>query len=180
MIFLGCAYFFCFRGLASSFFYSNTTALLSARASATFLLADERILCTVPLDTPILLPASSCVRSSRSQSFSASSSSRKRVIRSTSDIETPVGLKAFPLNRHPQSLCFLHRGTCYPPYCVHMHTIIQVRCRIVKSFMHPEITVKLFTILPSCRMTKSGTYHDGAKTLAKSMSALVCRIEQTV
>jgi len=47
---------------------------------------------------PHPLPASACVRPSRSQSLSVSSSSRVRQTRSTSDIGTPVGLKAFPLN----------------------------------------------------------------------------------
>src|SRR5574341_9066 len=103
-------------------------ALPRVSAIATFFLAAVSILWTVPLDTPILVPASSCVRSSRSHSFKASSSSRIRDIRFTSVIGTPVGLNAFPLNVHRQCRDFLFLGDITLLfYYVHMHKKYQGR-----------------------------------------------------
>ena len=103
-------------------------------AFATFFRAVVSILCTVPRDTLIFAPASACVRSSRSQSFKASSSSRKRGMCSTSAIGTPAGLKASPLNVHLQFLGFLYRGDILAlPHIVHMHTSIPHRCDHVKK-----------------------------------------------
>ena len=111
-------------------------ALPLLSAAAAFFRAIVRILCTVPRDTPILRPASSCVRSSRSQSLKASNSSRDMDIVSTSDIGMPVGLNAFPLKLHWQCRGFLHRGDMsIPSYFVHMHIMITNLPDVVKCFL---------------------------------------------
>src|SRR3990172_7317171 len=92
----------------------------------------------VPRDTPILAPASACVRSSRSQSFKASSSSRNSGTCSISDIGTQVGLNALPLNLHLQFRGFLHLGDMLAPtgHFVHMHGTIPRMPVPVKGYIH--------------------------------------------
>ena len=105
--------------------FSRRMALHSEMAWATFFRADDSILWTVPLDTPIFTPASSCVRPSMSHSFRVSSSSLKRTIFSSCVIGIPVGLKPLPVNGHPQTLAFLCLGdmTVYPVGFEHLHIV---------------------------------------------------------
>lgn len=139
--------------------FSHTSALHSERALATFLLALARILWTVPRDILILLPASSCVRPSRSQSFNASSSSLYRVIFSISVIGTPVGLNALPLNLQPQSLGFLCLGdTAAVLDCVHMHIIILAGGHPCQ-YASRQIRVRTFNAMP--RTYGMGLYVSG-------------------
>jgi hypothetical protein len=100
----------------------------------------------VPLDTPILVPASACVRSSRSQSLKVSSSSRKRGTCSISDIGTHVGLNALPLNLHLQFRGFLHLGDMPTPFIVHMHRTLAGTPDFVKYYSFSRCFFKLLPL----------------------------------
>ena len=93
----------------------------------------------MPRDTPIRFPASACVRSSTSQSFRDSNSSRDRMIRSTAVMGMPVGLNALPLKAHLQLRGFLARGDMGASLCnVHMHICITGRRGLVKKESAPD------------------------------------------
>jgi len=99
-----------------------TRAAPSTRASATLPRAAVRMRCTVPRETPMLFPASSCVRPSWSQRRSASSSSRCSSICRSSLKGMRVGLKARPQSLPWQCRSFFGRGNGALPQYILAHS----------------------------------------------------------